>query len=58
MFELLLPTLFLTNMFNYALDESGKEQFPNFPKAEYKVCTLDELERIPIENTKDKPPYS
>ncbi|MBO0441511.1 hypothetical protein [Candidatus Enterococcus ikei] len=58
MFELLLPTLLLTSMFNHDSEKSEKYQFPNFPKAEYKVCNLDELDRIPIENTKDKPPYS
>lgn len=52
MLELLLPTLLLTTMFNYDSDEPGKYEFPNFPKAEYKICSLEELKKIPIENTK------
>lgn len=51
MLALLFPTLLLATMFINDSNKTGKGQFPNFPKAEYKICSLEELEKIPIENT-------
>ncbi|WP_429951682.1 hypothetical protein [Enterococcus sp. AZ101] len=52
MLELLLPTLLLTTMFNSDSDKPKKDEFPNFPKSEYKICSLEEYEKLPMENTK------
>lgn len=52
MLELLLPTLLLTTMLNSDSDKPKKDEFPNFPKSEYKICSLEEYEKLPMENTK------